>query len=121
MLKFYRFALFRPKLFICLLQKVIHMMRKNRIVVLASNSLTNHKFVNCSKLKAFADDKIYVTQKLKFVLGQVENIVGKGENAGYQHFLLFPRCFQKPCWSGALKIGIVGERVTLWRRKAKTI
>ena len=22
-----------------------------------------------------------------------ENIVGKGENAGYQHFLLFPRCF----------------------------
>ena len=26
---------------------------------------------------------------------KVENIVGKGENAGYQHFLLFPRCFQK--------------------------
>ena len=24
-----------------------------------------------------------------------ENIVGKGENAGYQHFLLFPQCFQK--------------------------
>ena len=23
-----------------------------------------------------------------------ENIVGKGENAGDQHFLLFPRCFQ---------------------------
>ena len=23
-----------------------------------------------------------------------ENIVGKGENAGYQHFLLFPQCFQ---------------------------
>ena len=25
----------------------------------------------------------------------VENIVGKGENAGYQHFLLFPQCFEK--------------------------
>ena len=25
----------------------------------------------------------------KFVLGQVENIMEKGENAGYQHFLLF--------------------------------
>ena len=25
-----------------------------------------------------------------------ENIVGKGENAGSQHFLLFPQCFQKP-------------------------
>ena len=23
-----------------------------------------------------------------------ENILGKGENAGYQHFLLFPKCFQ---------------------------
>ena len=23
----------------------------------------------------------------------VENIVRKGENAGYQHFLLFPQCF----------------------------
>ena len=22
-----------------------------------------------------------------------ENIVGKGENAGHQHFLLFPQCF----------------------------
>ena len=22
-----------------------------------------------------------------------ENIVGKEENAGYQHFLLFPQCF----------------------------
>ena len=23
----------------------------------------------------------------------LENIVGKGENAGYQHFLLVPQCF----------------------------
>ena len=22
-----------------------------------------------------------------------ENIVGRGENAGHQHFLLFPQCF----------------------------
>ena len=32
---------------------------------------------------------------------------GKGENAGYQQFLLFPQCFQKPSVSGSLKIGIV--------------
>ena len=25
----------------------------------------------------------------------LENNVRKGENAGYQHFLLFPQCFQK--------------------------
>ena len=42
-----------------------------------------------SKLKAFADDKIKETEKLKFVLGSTENIAGKGENAGYQHFLCF--------------------------------
>ena len=30
-----------------------------------------------------------LTQKVKFDLRWVENIVGKGENAGYQHFLSF--------------------------------
>ena len=29
-----------------------------------------------------------VTEKFKFVLGRVEKVVGKGEIAGYQHFLL---------------------------------
>ena len=28
------------------------------------------------------------------VLDWLENIVGKGENAGHQHFLLFPQCFR---------------------------
>ena len=36
-----------------------------------------------------------------------ENIVGKGENAGNQHFLLFPQCFQRASSSGSLKVGIV--------------
>ena len=70
-------------------------------------SLPHNKFLDWSKLKAFADDKLNATEKLKFVLGRVENIVGKGENAGYQHFLLFPQCFQKPSLSGSLKVGIV--------------
>ena len=34
------------------------------------------------------------------VFDREENIVGKGENAGYQHFLLFPQCFQKPSYVG---------------------
>ena len=42
----------------------------------------------------FADDKINVIEKLKFVLERVDNVVGKGENAGYQHFLLFLQFFQ---------------------------
>ena len=47
------------------------------------------KFKTSLNRKNFADDKINVSA-LYFVLGKVENIVGKGENAGYQHFLLFP-------------------------------
>ena len=69
--------------------------------------LPNDKILDLSKLKAFADDKINVTEKLKFVLGRVENFVGKGENAGYQHFLLFLQCFQKVSFTGSLKVGIV--------------
>ena len=42
------------------------------------------------KLKAFAIDKINVTQKLTFVLERVENFFGKGENAGY---LMFSKAF----------------------------
>ena len=32
--------------------------------------------------------------------------MGKGENSGYQHFLLFSQCFQKPSFSRSLKVGI---------------
>ena len=38
---------------------------------------------------------MFVTDKMKFVLGRIEHIVGQGENAGYQHFPLFPLCLQK--------------------------
>ena len=59
------------------------------------NSLPNNKILDWSESKAFPDDKISVkvNEKLKFGLGRVENLVGKGENAGYQYFLLFPQWF----------------------------
>ena len=42
------------------------------------------------------------------VFENVENLVGKGENAGYQHFLLFPKGFQKALpLSGSLEQSIV--------------
>ena len=44
-------------------------------------------------MKALADDKSIVTQNIKVVFHWIENIVGKEENAGNQHFLLFPQCF----------------------------
>ena len=61
---------------------------------------------------AFADDKINLNQKLKFDMGRVENIVGKGENAGYQHFLLFPQCFQMAFFSRSFK-GLHGKGLTV--------
>ena len=64
-------------------------------------------FLDWTKMKAFADDNINVIKNLKLLRGRVENILGKGENTGYQHFLLFPKCFQKPSSSGELKLGIV--------------
>ena len=70
-------------------------------------TLPNDRILDLSILKAFADDNLDVNQKLKFALGRVENIMWKGENAGYQHFLLFPKCFQKASSFGSLIVGIV--------------
>ena len=59
------------------------------------NPLPDDKILDLPKLKALADDKSNVTQTIKGVFHRKENIVGKEENAGYQHFLLFPQCSQK--------------------------
>ena len=40
-------------------------------------------------------DNLNMIQMMKLIFDSAENIVGKGENAGYQHFLLFPQCFHK--------------------------
>ena len=71
------------------------------------NPLPNNKNLDLSKLEAVADDSLNVNQKLEFAAGRVENIVGKGENAGYQHFLFFPQCFHKTSSLRLLKVGIV--------------
>ena len=64
-------------------------------------SLSKDKILDKSKLKAFAEDKlIKIFELMIFVFYGVENTVGKVENAGYQHFLLFPQCFQKAFYRG---------------------
>ena len=45
--------------------------------------------------------------KNRSFFGKVENIVGKAENAGYQHFLLFPPCLQKS--------GLCGKELMLYQ------
>ena len=68
------------------------------------NPLPKDKIFYLFKLKAIADDKINVAKMMINVFDRAENIVGKGENACYQHFLLFPQCFQKAFSTGVLKV-----------------
>ena len=71
------------------------------------NSLPVDKILNWSKLKAFTDDKMKLVKMMIFVFDWIENNVGKGEYASFQHFLHFPQCFQKAYYSGSLKVRIV--------------
>ena len=75
------------------------------------NSLLYDKILNLTKFRAFAKDKFSVAQIMSSVSDMEENMVGKGENAGYRHFLLFPLCFQKLYFSDLLKFGMVWYRV----------
>ena len=56
---------------------------------------------------AFGEGQHNCDQITEIYFGREENIVGKGENAGYQYFLLFPQCFQKASFTQLLKVVIV--------------
>ena len=56
-----------------------------------------------AELKALADDKSKVAKIMISLFGRVENTVGKGDNAVYQHFLLFQQCFSKPSYFRVIK------------------
>ena len=71
------------------------------------NPLPNEIFLDMTKLKAFADNKLNVAKINISLCDRVENTVGKEENAGYQHFLLFPQCLPRPSSLGSLKVRIV--------------
>ena len=65
------------------------------------------KFWRWPKLKAFADDKLNIAKMTISFFNRIENTVGKGENAGYQHFLLFPHCFPNSFSLRPSKVGIL--------------
>ena len=73
--------------------------------------MTNFDVV--TKLKAFADNKFDVAKMLIFLFDRVGNIVGKGENADYQRFLLFLQCFTKSSSSGCPKLGLCGKELNM--------
>ena len=79
----------------------------------------NDKILEWFKLKAFADDKRSMAkwwEKKVPKFESVENVLGKEENAGYQHFLLFPKCFQRPSTSRSYKRWIVWQRAGMINR-----
>ena len=49
------------------------------------------------KLKELADYNFKVDENGRMFYKRVENIVGKGEIACYEQFLLFQQCFLKTC------------------------
>ena len=53
-----------------------------------------------TKLKAFADDKINMNEKLKLGLGKVEHIVGNWEMLVTSIFPFFHNVFKSPLFQG---------------------
>ena len=71
------------------------------ILILTQYQMTNFR------LKELADDNFNFEENGSKLSKRVENIVGKGEIARYEQFLLFPQYFQKACFPGASKGVIV--------------
>ena len=59
--------------------------------MISGNSLPINKILDVIKFKAFADNKFNIAKMMISLFDTVENTVRKGENAGFQHFLLFPQ------------------------------
>ena len=75
--------------FLCTVELWIH---KNMIITcllscVAWDPLPDNKSLAMSEFKAFADENFNVAQMGPFYYDRVKNIMGKGENAGYQHFV----------------------------------
>ena len=62
------------------------------------------KILDVTNLEKFEDNKLNVAKMTISLCDRVENTVGKGENAGYQHFLLYLKCFPKQSSLESLKV-----------------
>ena len=56
--------------------------------------IPEHQILDSSKLKDFADNSFNFDENGKKLSKRLENMVGKGEIAHYEQFLLFRQCFQ---------------------------
>ena len=78
-----------------------HYCINNLFLAFSFNPFPEDRILPFSKLKLFADNNFIVAQTVQFFCDRVENIVGKGENAGCPHFLLFAQCFQEVSFTGS--------------------
>ena len=78
--------------------------KPRKSTLLPFNPFPDSKILGLPKFKAFADDKLNVTQNVQVVFHRTGNSMGKEENAGYQHFFLFPQCCRKGFSSGVSKV-----------------
>ena len=75
-------------------------MHPNQSIFLCSvNSVPYDKFVDPTKIKAFAETFLDIVFR-------AQNIMGNGESANYKHFLLFLHCFQKSSFVKVIKLVI---------------
>ena len=88
--KCWYFLLF-PKMFSILYKKKFQFFKSHLICPLQKLSIwTGLKFCRLIKSSLFTtQSRLLMTLQKK----SYKNTVGKGENAAYQHFLLFPQCF----------------------------
>ena len=65
--------------------------------MLVKLTFTKQPFSRLDQIESinFADAKLNAGKIKISAFERIENIVGKGENAGYQHFPLFPTLFSK--------------------------
>ena len=73
--------------------------------------LLDDKILDGSKLESIYRREFHWAQMVQFFSDRVENIVGKGENTGFQHFHLLPQHFESHLFQGLEKPVIVWERV----------
>ena len=72
------------------------------------NSLPNDKIFRLFLIESICRrQKKKCELKIEICFGKGKKLLAKGENAVYQHFLLFPQCFQKSTIPGLLKVRIV--------------
>ena len=58
---------------------------------------------------------------MEFVVNGLQKIVGRVVNAGFQHFLLFPLCFQSPLYMGRYNSVLCDKELNAYTERVKFV